>query len=163
MVSSMCIAAANRIIELTNEYNSGKPDDQRIVMTGKRLQKMLYFCEVEHMKASGGQSMFKDEFYAWPSGPVIPSVYYQFMQYQNGTMDVASGSHSALTNTMQKVIDKIFDLTKEKDTVDLVKESHIEGGPWHQIYNEEDDQHNRLIPKDKIYDFYSQHRLFAAE
>ena len=98
----MCIAAANYLIEKTNEYNKDRDFRNRIRMSGKRLQKLLYFSDIEHMKRYN-ISMLRDEFFAWPSGPVIPSVYMRFIQYQSGEMRPAEGAHTPLTKSEQEI------------------------------------------------------------
>ena len=161
MVSKMCVAAANRIIEWTNNYNSSRGYEEQIVMTGKRLQKLLYFADVEYMKRYG-ESMFTDEFYAWPSGPVIPSVYYKFVQYQSGSMQPVGGEHTPLTKEMEDVIDDILVRSRIYDTVDLVEFSHAEGGPWEQIFVDTEEGYERIVPKDKIREFYKKREIFAT-
>lgn len=157
----MCVSAANYIIEKTNEYNKSQGYDNRISITGKRLQKLLYFSDVEFMKRNGGASMFKDEFYAWPSGPVIPSVYYEFSQYQNGEMCPSKDSqHSPLSRAMMDAIDYVLNRTHEMDTVDLIEYSHVEGGPWRRFYTDTDPNHEQVIPKKEIYSFYKEYKLF---
>ena len=80
-MTDMCTAAANFIINEVNNHNVGKALRDQVIMSSKRLQKLLYFSEILYMVEHDGRSMFKDEFYAWPSGPVIPAVYRKFMMY----------------------------------------------------------------------------------
>ena len=162
MVSDMCVAAANYIIESTNAFNATRPYAEQIAMTGKRLQKLLYFSDVEYMKRNEGQSMFKEEFYAWPSGPVIPSVYYEFMQYQDGQMVPMPGEHKPITSKMREAIDCVLERTKDMDPLDLVEYSHTRRGPWRRVYNADDPDHRQIIPKNEIYDFYKKQDMFAV-
>lgn len=154
-MTTMCIAAANYIIDRTNQYNENHSFQDRILLTGKRLQKMLFFCDVEYMLQHEGKSMFSDEYYAWPSGPVIPSVYYNYMHFQNGTMrPVEEGQHSPLSPEMKTTIDSVFSKTCTLDTFDLVELSHVKNGPWAQVYKDEDPKHEERIPKELIYGYY---------
>ena len=154
MLSEMCIAAANYIIERTNTYNKSTSDSV-ILMTCKRLQKLLFFSDIEYMKRNEGRSMFNDEFHAWPSGPVIPSVYYKYMKYQSGQMSpVIESGHSPLTQSMQDSLDYTLKTTWRIDTRDLVEISHVEGGPWRRFYNDNDPKHEQIIPKHEIFLFY---------
>ena len=156
MLTAMCIAAANYLINKTNEFNKGKKYSERISMTCKRLQKLLYFSEVEYMKTNAGNAMFNDEFHAWPNGPVIPSVYDVFVQFQNGEMHpVPEEGHSQLTKEMEKVLDKIFERTQDIDTVDLVEMSHKCEGPWSKAYVHNDDKHEQIISKNEMLKFYA--------
>ena len=162
MLTAMCIAAANYIIERTNEFNKRTDYNRRVSLTCKRLQKILYFSEIQYMKQNGGKAMFSDDFYAWPSGPVIPSVYYQFMKYQNGEM-YPKEDPSCITDSMRSAMDYVLDSTWGRDTVDLVNDSHITGGPWSRAYDDADPDHKQIISKQKIYSFYkNKNNLFVT-
>ena len=161
VVTKMCVAAANYIIEKTNEYNKDKKYSEQISMTCKRLQKLLYFSEIEYMKKNDGQAMFKDEFHAWPSGPVIPSVYHKFMQYQNGRMSPIEGEHTPLTFEMKEALDHVFYDTVKIDTFELVKFSHISKGPWDMAYKEDDLEHTQIVSKKHMFEFYKKRKIFV--
>lgn len=157
----MCVAAANQLVELTNQYNKTQPYNQRVLMTCKRLQKLLYFCEAEYMRRHDGIPMFSDDFFAWPSGPVIPSVYSKFAQFQTGEMTVVGGEHTPLTNDMIDVIEFVFTETLKKDTLDLVELSHVQDGPWDRVYNDNDPKHEQIIDKASIHSYYVAHGVFS--
>ncbi len=160
MLSKMCIAAANYLIERTNTHNS-ESHILVVPMTCKRLQKLLYFSDVEYMKRNGGESMFQDDFRAWPSGPVIPSVYYKYMKYQKGHMSpLEEPGHSPLSQAMKDALEYTLQKTWELDTLDLVEISHVDGGPWRRFYNDNDPNHEQVIPKCEIYSFYSNRCVF---
>ena len=160
-MTDMCVAAANHLVDLTNRYNEDKEYGQRIIMSCKRLQKLLYFSEVEYQRRHQGAPMFDDDFYAWPSGPVIPSVYSRFAQFQTGEMTTVEGSHTPLTEDMEEVLDYIFHKTKNISTTVLVNMSHVEGGPWGVVYDANDPQHKQIIPKESIYNYYKTHSIFG--
>lgn len=156
----MCVAAANRLITLTNQYNSGKTYGERISMTCKRLQKLLYFSEAEYMKKYG-EAMFTEDFFAWPSGPVIPSVYSKFAQFQNGEMAIVEGKHTPITKEMEEVLDYVFNATITIDTLDLVERSHVEGGPWDLVFDANDPKHMQIIEKSSIREYYNTRNIFG--
>ena len=160
----MCIAAANYLINRTNNYNRQQTlYKDRISMSCKRLQKLLYFSDVIYMRGNNGDSMFTDDFYAWPSGPVIPSVYDTFVQYQNGEMvPLNEEGHSELNNEMITALDFVFNNTIKTDTADLVEMSHIPGGPWASVYNENDAEHLQIISKTFMYQFYLSRNIFTV-
>ncbi len=160
-MTKMCVSAANYIIDLTNKYNTGKSYSERISLTCKRLQKLLYFSDIQYMLENEGQSMFNDHFYAWPSGPVIPSVYDKFVQYQNGKMMPLEGDHSPLSAQMELAISKIFDDTTDVDTYDLVEMSHIDGGPWQRCFNPHDENHTQIISKESMFEFYKTRKILC--
>ena len=157
----MCVAAANRLVELTNQYNQGKPYGEKISMTCKRLQKLLYFSEAEYMNRHNGESMFTEDFFAWPSGPVIPSVYSKFAQFQSGEMTVVTGDHTPLTSEMIEVLDYVFNSTIMIDTLDLVEMSHVKDGPWSLVFDATDPKHMQIVDKSSIYNYYNARKIFA--
>lgn len=156
LVTGMCTAAANFIIEEVNKHNKGKALREQVIMSSKRLQKLLYFSDVLYMVEHNGTSMFKDVFYAWPSGPVIPSVYRKFMQYQDGKMHPYAGEiHDSVDDEMKETIQRVLRDTKEVNTCDLIKTSHEKGGPWESVYDEHDTEYTRKVEKGVIFDYYS--------
>ncbi|MBQ9107139.1 MAG: SocA family protein [Clostridia bacterium] len=159
-MTDMCIAAANYLVELTNRHNESCQYSDQIAMSCKRLQKLLYFSEAEYQKRYAA-SMFDDDFYAWPSGPVIPSVYSRFAQFQTGKMATVEGAHTPLTQAMEEVLDYVFQKSKTISTSVLVDMSHADGGPWKAVYDENDPQHKQIIDKDAIYTYYTTHVIFA--
>lgn len=153
-MTNMCVMAANRLIEKTNTYNNSVDYCNKILMTCKRLQKLLFFSEVIYMQKHDGQPMFSDEFYAWPSGPVIPSVYDKFMQYQDGKMLPVLGYHTPLDQDMEDVLEEVFKKTRDIETEKLVEMSHIPRGPWAQVYDPDDSGHFQIVTKKSMYEFY---------
>ena len=160
-MTDMCIEAANRLVDLTNRHNENSQYSDRIALSCKRLQKLLYFSEVEYQRRHAGKSMFDDDFYAWPSGPVIPSVYSRFAQFQTGEMTTVEGSHTPLTKDMEEVLDYIFHKTKNISTTVLVNMSHEKSGPWDRVYDASDPQHKQIISKESIYNYYATHSIFG--
>lgn len=152
-MTAMCIAVANYLIERTNEHNQGKSFREKILMSGKRLQKLLYFSDVAYL-VKHGERMIEDDFYAWPSGPVIPSVYNQFIQYQSGDMQPAVCRNNSLTREQKAILDEVFDATVNRKTKDLIDASHATGGPWECIYNESDLNNPQIISETAVLDFY---------
>ena len=155
-MTGMCIAAANYLIERTNDYNhaDGRTFLDEIPMTCKRLQKLLYFSEIVYMKRHGGTPMLKDKFYAWPSGPVIPSVYYQFQDFQGGYMEPIKCNNPELKDEEREALSFVFNETVDLDTLDLVNISHIEDGPWAKVYDPNDSNYESVVEKEEIYRFY---------
>lgn len=151
----MCTAAANFIINEVNNSNIGKPLREQVIMSSKRLQKLLYFSDVLYMVEHNGESMFKDDFYAWPSGPVIPAVYRKFMMYQDGQMRPFSGEvHDTIDDEMENTIRRVLSSTIGIDTSVLIDKSHICGGPWQTVYDESNKDYDNVVDKKTIFEYY---------
>lgn len=162
-LTKKCIAVLNYIIEKINKSNEGKELREQVMMSLKRLQKILYICDIEYMKINNGESLFEDNYFAWSSGPVIPYVYHTFIQCQspNGKIHPKYEEQEIrLTDKETFIIDKVLEKTQELDTVDLIDITKIDDGPWHQVYNEFDSKHNQIISKEEIYNFYKNKKLF---
>lgn len=148
------------IIYKTREINKTKKDNERIRMTGKRLQRIVYFSYVNYMiKTSGNKTMFKDEWYAWDSGPVIPDIYFAYDKYENGELAPLKNNQKKciLSADIQITIDEILELTSSiKDVEILNNEARIIGGPWEQSYESEDPYHDQVISDSSIYEFYKE-------
>lgn len=157
-ITPKCIAIANYLIEKTNAYNIDKDFRNKILMSSQRLQKLLYFSNVEYM-AYFNKPLIQDFFYAWPSGPVIPSVYTRYVQYQSGEMKPIGTRNEPLSYEERAVLDKIFNVTINIATSKLINISKVSNGPWHSVYNELDPEHKQIISKDEMLNFYNKGSL----
>lgn len=161
-VTQQCRAVANFIIEETNKFNDEKKITEKVIMTIMRLQKLLYFCDVEYMKINNGISLFEDQYYAWPSGPVIEEIYYEFSLHRDCVMRPNYEKQQiVLTQDIKSIIKKILEETKDLDTMDLVKIVNIEGGPHNQVFKEEDKNHEQIISKKEMYNYYYNKNFFS--
>lgn len=154
-ITAKCRAVSNYIIEATNRYNKDKSIQEQVMMSAKRLQRILYFCNIEYMRKYDGENLFDDNFYAWPTGPVIPGIYYVYTSYYIGkNIPIYEGERLNLTKEEKFIIHKILIQTQNLSTMDLINITNISGGPWQQFYNEHDPKHIQIIPKEEIYNFY---------
>ena len=146
-ITAKCRAISNYIIETVNSYNEDKMMQVQVIMSLKRLQRILYLCNIEYMIKYNGKILFEDNFFAWPTGPVIPGIYYVYIPH-------IIGERIKLANSEKFIIHKILKQTQNISTMDLIKITNISGGPWEQFYNEQDPKHNQVIPNDIIYNYY---------
>jgi len=157
MLSNKVKVIANAFIKGTNDYNKERRFPDQIFMNHKRLQRLLYLFEIEYMKRHDGTPIFKEEFYAWPSGPVIPAVYTDYLLY--------TGADSKLpcigipTQEEQEIINNILALTAKLDTIDLSTACSAIGSPWNHVFDADDQRHNQIIPKAETCLFYSKRDL----
>ena len=158
-----CRAISNYIIEEMDKFNKNKDFKNKVFFHVKRLQKILYFCEIEYMKRNNGKVLFLDNYNAWPSGPVILSIYIKYMVYVDSDIKPRHESNEPkLTEDEKKVIDYVLESTMKMDTIDLVNLSTTEGTPFNKYFNENDIEHKQIIPKDVIYNYYKDKVLFPV-
>lgn len=154
-LSQECRIVANYIIDEFNKNNKGKPFREQNYLYPRKLQRLLYFCDVEHMKTYNGISMFRDVFYAWPSGPVIPKIYLKYIPYQNGQIcPITAGINTIITGEMKAIIDRVLEETKELDITDMDAICKADNGPWAQVFDANDKEHNQIISKGDMYNYY---------
>lgn len=155
-MTTMCLAIADYIINKTNEINKQREQDrkEKIKMSCKRLQKLIFFCDTEYMKKHHGKSFTEDKYYAWPNGPVIPEVYLNYMGFQNGEMIPLGEKYKTLSKEITKIIDEVIDMTAEKSTEELITIAHDKNGPWTKHREKQE-----IIPKREIYSYYKKTRL----
>ena len=162
------MAVADYIIEEVNKYNQDKSFRDKVLLSTRRLQRLLYFCETEYMLKNNGTPLFEDEFYAWPSGPVIEKIYYAYIQEQNGEMNPYHlDDEPTVTNDVKAIIDKILEATRDLDTSELMEMSKIDGGPHSKVFVKEDKNHGQVVSKEETYLYYSKYKsilqLFMGE
>lgn len=167
-LSLKCMAVADYIIDEINKYNQDKPFRDKILLSTRRLQRLLYFCETEYMIRNNGTPLFEDEFYAWPSGPVIEKIYYAYVQEQNGEINPYHHyDEPELPNDVKAIIDKILEATRDLDTSELMEMSKVDGGPHSMVFVKEDKNHGQVVSKEETYLYYSKYKsilqLFMGE
>lgn len=135
----MCLAAANRIISRTNAQNRWRSEHgrPRIALTGKRLQKILYLCQLFWYIDHDESKMITEDFQAWPNGPVIPEIYDYFSIYQDGDMcPLRNVKTSSLSDDERTLINRIVDSTIDTPTETIIDFTHTKGSPWDLVYRD---------------------------
>lgn len=109
-------------------------DEQSV--SNLQLQKMLYFLQTVYSK-SGNGLLFKDEFEAWPYGPVMRDVYREYSSYGGCSIYKKYPGIEKLDFKGQKrFIDDGIEYLREKYPWDLVKIAHAKNSPWDLIYRD---------------------------
>lgn len=143
-----------------------KCDAENREVSNLALQKLVYFCHVRSL-TSLGKPLIKHKFEAWEFGPVLPYLYREFKSFDRSGITRRAHRINSIDGTAQLVK---YDFDKEtqhllEETLkfygrlrpsDLVRLSHVEGGPWHKVWN-----HKKVInpgmkiDDDEIAAFYS--------
>jgi len=143
-------------------------------ITHLSLQKVIYFCHVWSL-IKLDRPLIKQKFEAWEFGPVLPHVYRDFKSFGDRPVsgratqiDPMDGKHrkveynfDAESNSLLRTTVSFYSRLRPSD---LVKLSHVDGGPWHKVWF-----HGGLInPGMKIDDaaiseFYSNGRSFPFQ
>lgn len=109
-------------------------------VTHLKLQKVLYFLELEYLKANK-EPLISGDFVAWKHGPVHPQIWNTFkvcgpneIRHHAYGIDLLSGEHRNLPKIEDRDI-KRFVFFKggellQRNAYELVHQSHIRGGAW---------------------------------
>ena len=114
-----------------------------------KLQKMLYFLWIDYYKITK-EYLFEENIYAWPFGPVISDVYYEYCSYAGNPItktydDVVEIFNNEILLEINNIIDKYINYTANQ----LVNISHKFGFPWDIVYNN-GSGYKSIIPFDLI-------------
>lgn len=129
MANYLCTA------ETLSRYVVGKCARDGEFISNLQLQKILYFLQSVYCRATKGSLLFREEFEAWPYGPVIDSVYREFSKFGGDVIDDCRDIDTPGFGGAAKVfVDSGIDNLRKKSPWDLVRTSHAPGSPWDQIY-----------------------------
>ena len=118
--------------------------ENKRTITNLKLQKLLYFVWQDYYKKTG-KYLFNEGIYAWPLGPVVPDVYYDYCTYGGDPIEREDSISldTKIEETLNSIISKYIDISARK----LVDMTHQEGTPWYHTFQ----RGNRLmIPFEEI-------------
>jgi uncharacterized phage-associated protein len=114
-------------------------------VTNLSLQKIVYFCHVWSLIGLG-RPLIKHQFEAWQFGPVLQYLYREFNAFERDPIEGRSMKIDPLTGTKvevgyqlesdtEELMKKVVDFYSRLTASELVHLSHVEGGPWHSVWN----------------------------
>lgn len=112
-------------------------------ITHLKLQKLLYFAQAAHLAAHGAP-LFSDEIQAWKFGPVVPTVYQIFRDFESRHIPSEEG-HDC-DEQVEVFLKEVWKTFAKYSASELVHLSH-KVGPWENFYKP---NHNNVIPVSAI-------------
>jgi uncharacterized phage-associated protein len=130
-------AVANFILDYCDQR--GRP------VTHTALQKLVYFCHAWSLVRLH-RPLVKHKFEAWDFGPVLPYLYREFKNFDRAPVKIRATRIDPLDGSTRIVdyhfdpetaalLEQIVEFYSRMRTNDLVKLSHVVGGPWDQVWN----------------------------
>ena len=119
-----------------------------------KVQKALYFCQGWSL-ALRGKVLFEDEIQAWPNGPVVPSVWREYTDWEDRYIDPESDPPDTISAEDQSFIEAIWCDLRDLSGKKLRNLTH-ESPPWIDARGDySPDQHGRkVIPKKAMRDHF---------
>ena len=104
---------------------------KNLLISNLKLQKMLYFVWVDFYKITG-RKIFEDDICAWPLGPVVPTVYYEYCSYAG--RPISEYYKSNINSGDSVILDSIIINYGKIPANELVDKTHKKGSAWDTIY-----------------------------
>ena len=130
-------AVANAFLDIQEKDHGDFPRIDQM-----KLYKLVYYAHAWWL-AQRDQNLFEENVYAWPWGPVVPSLYGKFRSAGHGPVSglratemVTSGLNATMRepdSPNQEVIDylrSVWDIHKRFSGVQLSNATHAPGEPW---------------------------------
>lgn len=127
MVSAKQVASF--FIEKSTQLNENND------LTNLKLQKMLYFAQVEYLKKFGAP-LFDDPIEAWQYGPVVRSIY-EWLKgcgaYQISKFDIETSTND-LDEDVVVFLESIWNKYRRYSAFGLVDKTHEKNSAWSKTY-----------------------------
>lgn len=138
------------------DYFIAKNNKEKIGLTNKKLQKLLYYAQAWNL-ALNGKRLFTDDIEAWVHGPAVPAVYraYKNNGFGNISSAVNEEEFSNFTSSERKILDAVWSVYGKYDADYLEELSHSED-PWKKARNGTApyEASNSVISEASMKDFY---------
>jgi uncharacterized phage-associated protein len=123
------------------------------VLTNLKLQKLLYYAQAWHL-ALNDKPLFDEDFEAWLHGPVLPSQYHRFKEFQWRPI-TSEVTYPRMPERIPAHLNEIMDVFCIESAVALELMTHREM-PWIDARGgiPKDEPSNAIIGKRVMRDFY---------
>ncbi len=153
-------AVANEFLDLQAGDPGHPPIDQM------KIQKLVFYAHAWHLGLTD-KPLYEDDVFAWPWGPVVPSIYHEFKDFGRkpiigrkatavsktgpGFLDFRITTPSIEDPAVKEFVKQTWDVHKKFTGIQLSNATHNPGEPWTVIK----DQYGNLdfkpaIPNDLI-------------
>lgn len=134
-----------------------------IPLTPMKLLKLVYIAHGWHLGIKG-EPLINESVQAWKYGPVIKSIYDEFKKFGNSPISETAYELSdkgqviipMVSPDKEPFLDKIWDVYKNFDGLQLSSLTHKTGTPWDQIWNQDSNKRKFgvIIPNNLIEEHY---------
>lgn len=126
-------------------------NENQIVISNLKLQKMLYFIQADFL-VNTRTPCFDEEIEAWNFGPVVPEVYIEYKSYGSSNIPHQNDRYAGIISVSdQRRIMTMVDKCKMYSTSALVEITHRQD-PWRDAF---EPYRSNIITKDSIRKYFS--------
>lgn len=126
------------------------------ILTNLKLQKLLYYAQAWHLVLHG-DPLFAEEFEAWVHGPVLPSQYFRFRDWEWRPILIdAPCKPEGLSEAVEAHLSQIVDVFGSETAVALELMTHQED-PWKDARAglAPHEPSNNIVSKEAMRTYYS--------
>ncbi len=112
-----------------------KGNEEGIAITPLKLQKLVYFLFKRYLQQTG-EILFSEPFETWKYGPVVPSIYSEFIAYGDNPIKTyaldscGDGYIVREEGEFKKAIDYVWSMYKDRAGYALSELTHQPGTAW---------------------------------
>ena len=132
-------------------------DDQ--TMTPMKLIKLVYIAHGWNLGLNN-EELINENVQAWKYGTVIPSLYNQFRHFRSSKItEIPDTEPTEISTDDKKFLDKVYDIYKKYDGLQLSAKTHQPNTPWTITWNKLINGSGNIdltIPNDLIKNYYKQ-------
>jgi len=132
-------------------------DDQ--TMTPMKLIKLVYIAHGWNLGLNN-EELINESVQAWKYGTVIPSLYNQFRNFRsNKITEIPKTEPSEINEDDKRFLDKVYDVYKKYDGLQLSAKTHQPNTPWTITWNKLINGSGEIdftIPNELIKSYYKQ-------
>lgn len=99
-----------------------------------KIQKLLYFAQAASLSLFK-KRVFSEEIQAWKYGPVVPTVYHKYKNFNNNLITSPEGIYISIDTDTAQLLKGIWDLFGKYSASELVQITHNHA-PWKNVYEE---------------------------
>lgn len=128
-------------------YVINKCTEDKKFINNIQLQRILYFIQLTYCRATNGKLLFSESFEAWPYGPIVVSVYQEYIDL--GARFINKKYTINIDNKLASFLNSGIEILREKYPWDLIRSSNAPGSPWDKIY-QNGSGYKKIIPNKLI-------------
>lgn len=131
-------------------------------LTPMKLLKLVYLSHGWYLGLNDGKPLISEAVQAWRFGPVITSVYHGFKDFKDspitrlGFDPLTMGYPVVSSEEKTPLLNKIWDIYKDWNGLQLSALTHETGSPWDTVWNKQGgkDKLGAIIPNAIIAEYY---------
>lgn len=152
----------NAVVIASHFINKGIEEGPAI--TPMQLNKLVFLAHGWFM-AFTDKPLINEAVEAWQHGPVVASIYHSFKLFKGSPITRVNLAHARMKEEYKliaedenavRVLDSVWRGFGQKSGLELSALTHLEGSPWHTIWEERGGKHqqNAIIPNLLIKAYY---------